>query len=166
MTRPTPAGAAPALRALLPHTTDGPDATLAFGRRLAAHLKPGDVVALYGDLGAGKTHLVKGLCSAWGIDPIDVSSPTFSIVNEYAGSRFPVYHFDAYRVERPEELYEIGFEEYFYGEGVSIVEWPSKVEALLPDDTVRLTLAHAGPTARRILLYEPLEHEPQADRER
>ncbi len=135
---------------LLPAETPSAAATMALGRRLAAHLGPGDVVALYGDLGAGKTHLVKGICAALGVPEAAVTSPTFTLVNEYAGRDFPVYHLDAYRVRRIEEFFELGYEEYVYGEGLCLVEWPEKLEGLLPPHTLRLRLEHLGGDRRRI----------------
>lgn len=138
---------------LLPAETTSPAETLALGRRLAAHLRPGDVLALYGDLGAGKTHLVKGLCAGLGLDPDRVASPTFGLIHEYDGDP-PVYHFDAYRLERPAEFAALGPDEYFDGEGVCVVEWPERVEAFLPSETLRLRLTHLGPTRRRIARAE------------
>lgn len=134
---------------LLPAETASPAETVALGRHLASHLQPGDVLALYGDLGAGKTHLVKGLCDGLGIAPETVSSPTFTIVNEYAGA-LPVFHFDAYRIERPEEFFELGYEDYFFGDGVTVVEWPERVEALIPEHALRLRLSHVGGDRRRV----------------
>ena len=122
---------------------------MALGERLAAHLTAGDVVALYGDLGAGKTHLVKGIARALGVPDDAVSSPTFTIVHEYDGA-LPIYHLDAYRIEHPDELYELGYEEYFYGEGVCLIEWPARIEALVPDDALRLRLTHRGADRRLI----------------
>lgn len=123
---------------------------MALGERLAAYLGPGDVVALYGDLGAGKTHLVKGVCGALGVPAAAVNSPTFTLVNEYDGGRMPVYHFDAYRIRGTAEFFEMGYEEYFFGEGLCLVEWPEHVEALLPPHTLRLRLLHRGADRRRI----------------
>ena len=134
---------------LLPAETVAPDETVALGQQLAELIQPGDVLALYGDLGAGKTHLVKGLCAALGIPAPAVSSPTFTLVNEYDGT-FPVYHFDAYRIERLGEFFEIGYESYFFGDGVCLVEWPERVEALVPDHAIRLRLTHLGEDRRRI----------------
>lgn len=134
---------------LLPAETASPAETVALGRRLAERLGPGDVLALYGDLGAGKTHLVKGLCAGLGIAPETVSSPTFTIVNEYDGT-LPVYHIDAYRIERTEEFFELGYETYVFGDGVCLIEWPERVEALVPEHALRLRLAHGGGDARRI----------------
>jgi|SRR5690554_7431422 tRNA threonylcarbamoyladenosine biosynthesis protein TsaE len=134
---------------ILPAETSSAAETEAVGARLAEYLEPQAIVALYGDLGAGKTHLVRGICTGLGVPPEAVSSPTFTIVNEYEG-RLPVYHFDAYRVKGPEEFFELGYEEYFYGDGICLIEWPERVEALLPDDTIRLRLVHLGEDRRRI----------------
>ncbi|MEM8556666.1 MAG: tRNA (adenosine(37)-N6)-threonylcarbamoyltransferase complex ATPase subunit type 1 TsaE [Bacteroidota bacterium] len=144
---------------LLPLDSSSPEATMALGERLGAHLRPGDLVALYGDLGAGKTHLVKGLCAAQGVDPAAVNSPTFTLVNEYDGTAGPLYHFDAYRIDRIEQLYDLGYEDYFFGGGVCLIEWPARIEAVLPPETVRLRLTHVqgediGETRRRITLEE------------
>ncbi len=138
------------LRTLLPAETSGPAETLALGRRIGEALAPGDVLALYGDLGAGKTHLAKGIAGAFGIAPEDVTSPTFTLLAEHEGDRAPLYHFDAYRIARPEEFVALGFEEYAYGAGVCLVEWPERIEALLPARTLRLRIAHAGADRRRI----------------
>lgn len=135
---------------LLPVETNAPEETEALGRRLAALLKPGMVLALYGDLGAGKTHLVKGMAAGLGVPPKAVTSPTFTLVNVYEGRDFPLYHLDAYRITRLEEFYELGYEDYFFGEGVCVVEWPERVEALLPTTTRRLHLTHGGGDRRRI----------------
>lgn len=138
--------------AFLPAETDGPAATEALGRRLAPHLPPGTVVALHGALGAGKTHLAKGICAALGVPPEEVVSPTFTLVHEYEGAGFPIYHMDAYRLERVEAFYDLGYEEYLYGDGLCLIEWPERVAPLLPPGTVHLYLAHAGADRRRIAL--------------
>ena len=133
-----------------PSTTTSADETLALGRRLATALAPGDIVALYGNLGAGKTHLVKGICEGLGVPSEGVTSPTFTLVNEYAGADFPIYHFDAYRIERIEEFFELGYEDYFFDDGVCLIEWPEHIEPLLPEHTLRLRLIHLGGDERRI----------------
>lgn len=143
-----------ALTDLLPCETDSPEATHALGRRLAEHLRPGDVVALYGDLGAGKTQLVKGIAAGLGIPDEEVSSPTFTLVHEYRDGRLPLYHFDAYRLRNLEEFFDLGYEEYFYGDGVSVVEWADRVEPLLPPHALRLRLEHLGGDRRRITWHE------------
>jgi tRNA threonylcarbamoyladenosine biosynthesis protein TsaE len=127
---------------LLPVETKSPAETRMLGRRLAPHLLSGDLVALYGNLGAGKTQLVKGICAGLGVPEDQVSSPTFTLVNEYNGSDFPIYHIDAYRIERIEEFFELGYEEYFYGDGLCIIEWPEHVASLLPLEAIRFMLRH------------------------
>lgn len=134
---------------LLPAETRSPDETLALGERLAERLQPGDVVALYGDLGAGKTHLVKGIACGLGVDPAYVTSPTFTLVQEYAG-RLPVLHLDLYRIERPAEFDRLGLDELFEGDGVCVVEWPERAEGRLPASAIRLRLTHFGGNRRRI----------------
>jgi len=119
-------------------------------RAIAASLSPGAVVALQGDLGAGKTHFVKGLADGLGYEPHEVRSPTFTIVQVHEGEQMPLYHFDAYRVGSPGEFVDLGFEEYVYGEGVTVVEWPERVEELLPEETIWLTITHVSPSERRI----------------
>lgn len=137
---------------LLPATTAAPADTEHVGRRLARSLAPGDVVALYGDLGAGKTVLVRGICEGLGLEPGEVTSPTFTIVHEYREAPAPVYHFDAYRVERLDEFYGLGYEEYFFGDGISIVEWADRIEPLIPDHAIRIRIDHEGGDLRRIAL--------------
>ena len=105
--------------------------TADLARELAEELGPGDLVALYGDLGTGKTAFCKAAIRALGVTET-VTSPTFNIVKEYEG-RLPVYHFDVYRVHSEEDLFEIGYEEYFFGRGVCFVEWADLVEGLLED---------------------------------
>ncbi len=106
---------------------------------LAKTLKAGDVLCMYGDLGAGKTAFVQGLAKGLGIDG-HVTSPTFTIVNEYYG-RLPMYHFDVYRVADSDEMYEIGYEEYIFGEGVSVIEWPQLIADILPDCRYDVTIS-------------------------
>ena len=134
----------------LPVTTHSAEETLALGRRLAVAAFPGIVIGFYGDLGAGKTHLIKGICSGLGIPAERVTSPTFTIVNEYMEGDFPVFHIDAYRINRPEELVEMGFERYLEGDGLVVIEWPERIELALPPDTWRLRLSHLGGDERRI----------------
>ena len=108
-----------------------PEETFEFGKRLGEAAKPGDVYALAGDLGVGKTVLAKGIAEGLGItDPI--VSPTFTIVQIYENGRMPFYHFDVYRICDPEEMEEIGYEDYFYGNGLTMIEWADLVEDLLP----------------------------------
>jgi tRNA threonylcarbamoyladenosine biosynthesis protein TsaE len=121
-----------------------------YGRALASELTAGAVVALIGDLGAGKTTLSKAIAAGLGVTD-DVTSPTFTLINEYDGGRLPLYHFDVYRLEDPADLEELGYEEYFYGRGVTLVEWADLVLDYLPADAIVLELGYgAGDNERTI----------------
>jgi tRNA threonylcarbamoyladenosine biosynthesis protein TsaE len=123
--------------------------TEAFGRRLGTLLFPGAVVALVGQLGAGKTHLTRAIAEGLGIrNPAAVTSPTFVLIQEYPG-RVPVYHFDAYRLSGPREFAELGVDEYFRGDGVCIVEWADRVAETLPPEHVRIDIDVPGENLRR-----------------
>lgn len=102
-------------------------------------LKSGDVVCMYGEMGAGKTAFVQGLAEGLGIDE-PITSPTFTIVNEYYG-RLALYHFDVYRIGEADEMYEIGYDEYIDGDGVSVIEWPQLIDELLPNERYNITIA-------------------------
>jgi len=128
-----------------------PEATSAIGRRLAALLFPGAVVALVGPLGAGKTFLVRAVVEGLGGDPERVSSPTFALIHEYS-AKLPVFHFDAYRLPNERAFAELGVEEYFAGDGVCLVEWADRVAGTLPAEHLRVTLEPTGETSRRITL--------------
>ena len=124
--------------------------TAAVGRELAATLSAGDVVLLYGDLGAGKTAFVKGLAEGLGVAGDEVSSPTFTIMQEYRGGRLTLFHVDLYRLDDPRELDDLGLEEI--GEaGVLAIEWAEKLRRA-PLAAVRVSIEHAGETARRLRL--------------
>lgn len=114
---------------------------------LAAALEPGTVVALIGNLGAGKTRLVRALCEALGVDRHEVGSPTFVLVHEYEG-RLPIYHFDTYRLEQPSEFLKLGADEYMSSDGVCLIEWADRVESLLPADHLRIAIVATGATTR------------------
>jgi tRNA threonylcarbamoyladenosine biosynthesis protein TsaE len=125
--------------------------TMEIARKLGEKSAPGDIVGLYGNLGAGKTHFVKGFVQAFGISPEKVNSPTFNLIQEYQGvNGVSVYHFDCYRLESIAEALEIGAEEYFYGDGVSIIEWPEKISGILPDEIIRVTISVTGRNSRLI----------------
>ena len=110
-----------------------PEETFDFGSGLAVSLKKGAVLALSGDLGAGKTHLVKGIAKGLGIDA-DVTSPTFTLIHEYTGGRLPLYHIDLYRLDEAEEALKIGLDEYLESDGVTVIEWADKFAELIPAD--------------------------------
>ena len=127
--------------------------TLRLGRAIGGAAQPGDVLGLVGPLGAGKTHLVKGIAEGLGIaDPRYVISPTFVLIREHEG-RLWLYHFDAYRLHGAGEMYELGCEEYFTGQGVCAVEWADRVAECLPREHVDIRLDILDPTTRRIVLH-------------
>lgn len=114
--------------------------TLQLGSRLGELCKAGDVVLLNGGLGVGKTVFSKGIGKGLGITE-PVSSPTFTILQVYEEGRIPLYHFDVYRISDLEEMEEIGYEDYFYGEGVCLIEWAGQIQEILPDRTIEVTIA-------------------------
>jgi tRNA threonylcarbamoyladenosine biosynthesis protein TsaE len=122
---------------------------VAMGRLAAAGVEPGTVIALIGGLGAGKTHWTKGFVAAMGA-PAEVTSPTFSLVNEYRGGTLPVFHFDFYRLESAAELVALGWDEYLDEGGVVIAEWADKFPELLPPDTLRLEFTVAADGSRTV----------------
>jgi len=122
--------------------------TLALGARFAKGLKPGDIVLLFGDLGAGKTAFVKGMATGLKYDPLKVHSPTFTLMNIYEG-RLTLYHFDLYRI-KGDDLFNMGYEEFFFGKGVAAVEWPERLEHLTPAVFWKVSLKHAGDDKRTI----------------
>lgn len=111
-----------------------------------------NVVALYGPMGAGKTTLVREICAQLGSEDT-VTSPTFALINRYDTDKGDaIFHFDFYRIERPEEAFDMGYEEYFYSDGLCLVEWPEKVEELLPDDVMKVTITPTSNTRRVITI--------------
>ena len=123
--------------------------TIALGHALGATLRRGDVLALCGELGAGKTHFVKGVAAGLGANAA-VTSPTFTLIHEYIGGRLPLYHFDFYRLEAEDDALKIGLDEYLDGDGVCVIEWADKFPALLPPHTRWLRFAHRADGARAI----------------
>ena len=111
--------------------------TTAIGLELGKLLKSGDIVCLTGDLGTGKTHITKGIAKGLGIDD-HITSPTFTIVNEYDSGRLKFYHFDVYRVSDPDEIYAIGFDDYIFSDGVSVIEWANYIEDILPNEYLHI----------------------------
>lgn len=127
--------------------------TADIGRSLAKRLRAGAVVALYGDLGAGKTAFVRGLASGLGVK-CRVTSPTFTIVNEYMGA-LPLFHFDMYRLKSEDELFDIGWEDYLQRDGVVAVEWSEKAENAFPAGTVRVRITKTGEHSRAVDIEYP-----------
>ena len=130
--------------------TENVHETLAFAAEFAGSLKSGDVVAMTGDLGAGKTVFAQGVARALGITD-EITSPTFTLIHEYHGS-ITLYHMDLYRMNSTEEMRGIGIEDYFYGDGICLVEWAEKLEELCPDNAIRVTLKHLEGDRREITI--------------
>ena len=117
-----------------------------------ASLDRRNVVAFFGPMGAGKTTLIREICAQLGSTDT-VTSPTFALINRYdTAEGAPIFHFDFYRIERPEEAFDMGYEEYFYSDGLCLVEWPEKVEELLPDEVMKVTITPTSPTKRTITI--------------
>ena len=130
--------------------TRSPEETEALGARLAGALEPGAVVAFTGDLGAGKTAFVRGLARGLGIRD-RVTSPTFTIVNEYEGGRLPLFHFDMYRLGSADELFDIGWEDYLCRGGVCAVEWSENIADALEEDAVRVDIRRGASDQERVI---------------
>ena len=133
-------------------TTNSANETVKFGRKIGSQLKGGEVIAFYGPLGSGKTHLIKGIVAGLGAEDAanEVTSPTFVLVNEYSG-RLEVYHIDAYRLDSIVQFEQIGFDDYCYPGSVVLIEWADKIEqALAGINYIKIELSHLGPTARTI----------------
>lgn len=128
--------------------------TEGLGVQIGKLCNSGDIICLIGDLGTGKTHLTKGI--AKGLDIQDnITSPTFNIVNEYDNGRLKFYHFDVYRVNDPDEIAAIGFDEYIFGDGVSVIEWANYIEELIPEDSLTIVLEkipQLGSCCRRVTI--------------
>lgn len=136
--------------------SNSPEETLSLGRRLGENALPGDVYTLVGDLGVGKTVLTQGIAEGLKIDE-PICSPTFTIVQVYEEGRMPFYHFDVYRIGDIEEMDEIGYEDYFYGEGLCMIEWANLIEEILPDKRKEIVIEkdlEKGFDYRRITITE------------
>ncbi len=122
--------------------------TKEIGRKIGKELKCGDVVCLYGELGSGKTTLVKGIASVIGIDERDITSPSFTIISEHKG-KVPLYHIDLYRVSH-DRIAELGLEEYIGRDGISVLEWAERADREIPDESIKVRLVYTGDNARKI----------------
>ncbi len=130
--------------------SNSPQETEALGEKLAARLSPGDIIAFSGDLGSGKTAFTRGLAKGLGIEE-RVTSPTFTIVNEYEGGRLPLFHFDMYRLGSSDELFDIGWEDYLARGGVCAVEWSEIVDDALEGDVIRVDIRRGAEDSQRII---------------
>ena len=120
-----------------------------FGIKLGSLMKRGDILCLNGDLGAGKTTMTKSIGLGLGVEEY-ITSPTFALINEYRG-RLPVYHFDVYRLENADDLYDLGFDDYFYGNGVCIIEWAHKIQRMIPKDRIVVDIEKGNEDDERLL---------------
>jgi tRNA threonylcarbamoyladenosine biosynthesis protein TsaE len=124
--------------------------TESFGRQFAGKVKQGDVLALTGELGGGKTQFVKGLCAALGCNGA-VTSPTFTLIHEYSGGRLPIYHFDFFRIEDRQDAERLGLDDYFFGDGVSVVEWADRFRELIPENARWISFETKSESQRAII---------------
>lgn len=127
--------------------------TLKIGKAIAKFLKKGDIVCLFGKLGAGKTLLTKGIAKGLGISADTVNSPSFVIMNQYDAEQFPIYHFDFYRLKSSQDIAALGYEEYFYSQGVSVIEWADRLGYLMPDGFLKIELLMMKPNSKRLLKF-------------
>ena len=129
--------------------SNSPDETESFGRQFAGNVKPGDILALTGELGSGKTQFVKGLAAALG-STTPATSPTFTLIHEYSGGQLPVYHCDFFRVEDQQAAERLGLDEYFFGDGVSVIEWADRFRELIPKSARWISFETKSETQRAI----------------
>ncbi|MDD3706096.1 MAG: tRNA (adenosine(37)-N6)-threonylcarbamoyltransferase complex ATPase subunit type 1 TsaE [Clostridiaceae bacterium] len=133
--------------------TGSPEETVEIGKQLGKLLNSGNIVCLTGDLGAGKTAFTQGIAKGLGVKDY-VTSPTYTIINEYEG-RVPLYHFDVYRLNDVEEMHELGYEEYFFGDGVVVLEWADSVRDIIPPERLWITILNTKGDNSREILMEP-----------
>lgn len=130
-------------------TTRSPSQTKSLAKKLASLLQPGDIISLTGDLGAGKTCFTQGLAQGLNIKS-NITSPTFNIIKEYYSGSLPLYHFDVYRFQSAAQLIELGYEEYFFGRGVTIIEWGDRILTLFPPDYLEIEFTRLGERVRQL----------------
>ena len=129
--------------------------TLSIGKRIARHLRQGDIICLCGNLGAGKTVLTKGIAEGLGISRGKVISPSFVLIRQHTQGALPLYHFDLYRLNQPQDILALGYEEYLYNEGVAVIEWADKLEYLLPKEFLKVELTLKD-ESQRVLKFIPV----------
>lgn len=121
------------------YETYSPEETFELGKKIGREAKPGTIICLNGDLGVGKTVFTQGVAKGLGIED-SVNSPTFTIIQIYEEGRIPLYHFDVYRIGDYEEMYEIGYEDYFFGEGLCLIEWSELIQELIPKESIQIQI--------------------------
>jgi len=135
--------------------TKSPEETKNIGKEVGKIVIPGDLLAFYGELGAGKTCFIQGISQELEVKDY-VTSPSFTIINEYQG-KIPIYHFDLFRLNNAEEILELGYQEYFYGEGLTVIEWAEKIEQLLPKEYLKIDIKFKD-FYKRIISFTPQGH--------
>ncbi|MFH1202363.1 MAG: tRNA (adenosine(37)-N6)-threonylcarbamoyltransferase complex ATPase subunit type 1 TsaE [Candidatus Omnitrophota bacterium] len=128
--------------------------TLRIGKSIAKNLRKGDIICLFGKLGSGKTVFAKGIAAGLGIDQYDVASPTFVLIREFREARIPLFHFDLYRLKSTRDILRLGYEEYLYDDGITVIEWADRLKGLLPKEYLKIELAIKD-KYRRILKFTP-----------
>lgn len=127
--------------------------TIKIGKAIAKHLKPQDIICLSGELGSGKTVLAKGIAAGLGIEAFNVTSSSFILIREHLKGRLPFYHFDLYRLKAAQDISILGYEEYFYGNGVSVIEWPERLGCLMPKEYLKVELIYRGEFKRGLKFH-------------
>jgi len=143
-------------------TVNNIEETLLLGKKIGEAADKGDIFCLDGDIGSGKTHLTKGIALGLGINE-NITSPTFTIVNEYDSGRIKLNHFDVYRVNDPDEIYAIGFDEYIFSDAVSVIEWAEYIETLIPKDYVHITINKVPEEGENLTLINITPHGDRYD---
>ena len=138
------------------HISKSPEETMKVAEEFAALLMPGDVIALKGEIGSGKTTFVQGLAKGLGVSDT-INSPTFMLINEFDG-RLPLYHFDFYRINSQREVLNLGLEHYFYGEGVTVVEWADRFPQFIPEEATNIEFGSQSERVREITIYKMNQH--------
>jgi len=128
--------------------------TLDLGRKLAGKLKKGDIVCLFGEFGSGKTVFTKGIAWGLGVRRHEITSPSFVLIREYYSGRIPLFHFDLYRLKGEKEIATIGYEEYFYSDGITVIEWADRLKRLLPDKFLGVSIEITGDKTRKISICQ------------
>src|SRR5438874_4812207 len=139
----------------------GAEQTRRLGAHLGAHLERGDVVLLEGEFGSGKTTFTQGIARGLGIDARYVNSPTFTLINEYRGTRHHLYHIDLYRLEGQEQVATLGLDDYFDGKGITVIEWPQEAAPWLPPERLLVRFAHLSDTKRTLRFYPYGDNYPE-----
>ena len=126
--------------------------TLNLGKRFAGYLQKGDIVCLFGQLGSGKTVLTKGIASGLGVKKNRITSPSFVLIREYAQARLPFYHFDLYRLKKPKDILYLGYQEYLYDNGITVIEWADRLKNYLPDKYLKIQIIIKDKNTRLFIL--------------